>query len=103
MAARGAAKLATSNGFRETAGYSWENCVVKFEAKVGAVTEDYVFFVELTVPWEDAVDEDNERKMLRYVDLEAEMEQRGWRGRVGPVEIGCRGFVGRSKLAMQVV
>ncbi|MGH0118021.1 UNVERIFIED_CONTAM: hypothetical protein FKN15_047026 [Acipenser sinensis] len=38
-----------------------------------------VHLVELTVPWEDAVDEAYERKKLY------------------PVEVGCRGFVAHSK------
>ncbi|MGH0140139.1 UNVERIFIED_CONTAM: hypothetical protein FKN15_010183 [Acipenser sinensis] len=52
-----------------------------------------VHLVELTVPWEDAVDEAYERKKLRYAQLATEAEQRGWRVRVYPVEVGCRGFV----------
>ncbi|MGH0175289.1 UNVERIFIED_CONTAM: hypothetical protein FKN15_069979 [Acipenser sinensis] len=51
---------------------------------------------ELTVPWEDAVDEAYERKKLRYAQLATEAEQRGWRVRVYPVEVGCRGFVAHS-------
>ncbi|MGH0128506.1 UNVERIFIED_CONTAM: hypothetical protein FKN15_027537 [Acipenser sinensis] len=55
-----------------------------------------VHLVELTVPWEDAVDEAYERKKLRYAQLATEAEQRGWRVRVYPVEVGCRGFVAHS-------
>ncbi|MGH0138791.1 UNVERIFIED_CONTAM: hypothetical protein FKN15_001753 [Acipenser sinensis] len=55
-----------------------------------------VHLVELTVPWEDAVDEAYERKRLRYAQLATEAEQRGWRVRVYPVEVGCRGFVAHS-------
>lgn len=40
----------------------------------------------LTVPWEDAVDEANERKKLRYSETAAEAEQQGWRAIVRPVE-----------------
>ena len=42
-------------------------------------TQCRVYFVELTVPWEDAVEEAFEQKKLRYSDLAAEAEQRGWR------------------------
>ncbi|KAL1259032.1 hypothetical protein QQF64_009609 [Cirrhinus molitorella] len=35
-----------------------------------------VFIVELTVPWEDSVEEAYERKHLRYADLAAEAQQR---------------------------
>ncbi|MGH0145913.1 UNVERIFIED_CONTAM: hypothetical protein FKN15_040099 [Acipenser sinensis] len=49
-------------------------------------SERLVHLVELTVPWEDAVDEAYERKKLRYAQLATEAEQRGWRVRVYPVE-----------------
>ncbi|XP_056107596.1 uncharacterized protein LOC130085708 [Rhinichthys klamathensis goyatoka] len=55
-----------------------------------------VQLIELTVPWEDAVDEAYERKKLRYAHLATEAEQRGWRVQVYPVEVGCRGFVAHS-------
>ncbi|KAK7886737.1 hypothetical protein WMY93_026358 [Mugilogobius chulae] len=59
-----------------------------------------VLIVELTVPWEDSVDEAYERKSLKYSDLAAEAEQRGWKARVYPVEVGCRGFVSRSTIKL---
>ncbi len=49
--------------------------------------------MELTVPWEAAIGEANERKRLKYSDLLAEAVQRGWRTQLLPVEVGCRGFV----------
>ncbi|XP_061886207.1 uncharacterized protein LOC133636324 isoform X3 [Entelurus aequoreus] len=55
-----------------------------------------VFIVELTVPWEDAIDEAFQRKRLRYTNLAAEAEARGWNVKVWPVEVGCRGFVASS-------
>ncbi|MGH0171412.1 UNVERIFIED_CONTAM: hypothetical protein FKN15_063258 [Acipenser sinensis] len=55
-----------------------------------------VHLIELTVPWEDAVDEAYESKKLRYAKLAAEAEQRGWRVWVYPVEVCCRGFVAHS-------
>ena len=55
-----------------------------------------VFIVELTVPWEDAIDEAFELKGLRYANLAAEAEGWGWNVKVWPVEVGCRGFVARS-------
>lgn len=55
-----------------------------------------VFIIELTVPWEESVEEAYERKHLRYADLAAEAQQRGWRTEVRPVEVGCRGFVASS-------
>lgn len=55
-----------------------------------------VFIIELTVPWEDSVDEAYERKQLRYAELAAEAQDRGWKTEVRPVEVGCRGFVAVS-------
>ena len=55
-----------------------------------------VYIVELTVPWESAVEEAYERKKLRYADLAADAQQRGWKAKVCPVEVGCRGFVATS-------
>ncbi|KAL1277462.1 hypothetical protein QQF64_024135 [Cirrhinus molitorella] len=55
-----------------------------------------VFIVEMTVPWEDAIDEAFERKRLRYANLAAEAEGQGWNVKVWPVRVGCRGFVARS-------
>ena len=54
-----------------------------------------VYFIELTVPWEDSVVEAYERKKLRYVELGAEGEQRGWKVWICPVEAGSRGFVAK--------
>ena len=59
-----------------------------------------VYFIELTVPWEASVVEAYERKKLRYVELGAEAEQRGWKVRICPVEVGCRGFVARSDVSL---
>ena len=55
-----------------------------------------VYIIELTVPWESAVEEAFERKKLRYAELAAEVQQQGWKARVRPVEVGCRGFVATS-------
>ncbi|XP_078458809.1 uncharacterized protein LOC144723905 [Lampetra planeri] len=55
-----------------------------------------VFIIELTVPWEDSVDEAYERKHLRYADLAAKARHHGWNTEVRPVEVGCRGFVATS-------
>ena len=59
-----------------------------------------VYIIELTVPWEDNVGEAYERKKLRYAELAADAEQRGWKACVRPVEVGCRGFVGRSATSL---
>ncbi|XP_049911334.1 uncharacterized protein LOC126396967 [Epinephelus moara] len=55
-----------------------------------------VYITELTVPWEDTVEEAYERKSLMYAELEADAEQHSWKAKVCPVDVGCRGFVGKS-------
>ncbi|KAM3863017.1 neuronal PAS domain-containing protein 4-like [Diretmus argenteus] len=55
---------------------------------------------ELTVPWESAVEEAFERKSPKYTELAADAEQRGWKAKVCPVEVGCRGFVGKSTIRL---
>ncbi|XP_053183947.1 LOW QUALITY PROTEIN: uncharacterized protein LOC128367182 [Scomber japonicus] len=55
-----------------------------------------VLLVELTVPWEDRMEEANERKRLKYQELTEECRRRGWKARCEPVEVGCRGFAARS-------
>ncbi|XP_062872774.1 uncharacterized protein LOC134334411 [Trichomycterus rosablanca] len=55
-----------------------------------------VVLVELTVPWEDRVEEANERKRAKYSELVAECRSKGWKARCEPVEVGCRGFAGQS-------
>lgn len=47
--------------------------------------------MELTVPWEDVVQEAS-----RYADLVAECQGKGCRATTYPVEIGCHGFVAQS-------
>ena len=59
-----------------------------------------VYFIGLTVPWEDLVVEAYERKKLRYEELGAEAEQRGWKVRICPVEVGCRGFVAKPVVSL---
>ena len=59
-----------------------------------------VFIIELTVPWEDSVDEAYEQKRLHYAELAAEAQHRGWNADVRPVEVGCRGFVAESTIRL---
>ncbi|XP_036071215.1 uncharacterized protein LOC112142521 [Oryzias melastigma] len=55
-----------------------------------------VVLLELTVPWEDRIDEANERKRAKYADLVEECRHNGWKARCEPIEVGCRGFIGQS-------
>ena len=43
---------------------------------------------QLTVPLESSLEEAYERKKLKYEDLRLEAEQKGWKERVFPVEVG---------------
>ena len=55
-----------------------------------------VLLVELTVPWEENMDEAFERKKTRYETLRTECEDKEWACHVMPIEVGCRGFLGRT-------
>lgn len=59
-----------------------------------------VYIIELTVPWENAVEEAYERKKLRYTELAMDAQQRGWSTKIYPVEVGCRGFVASSTIRL---
>ncbi len=63
-------------------------------------TAKLAYVVELTVPWEDGVEEAYERKKNRYSDLAAEASQNGWKSTIYPVEVGCRGFVAASTISL---
>ncbi|TWW62302.1 hypothetical protein D4764_04G0009490, partial [Takifugu flavidus] len=56
----------------------------------------HVVLVELTVPWEDRLEEVNERKRAKYANLVIECQNKGWKAHCEPVEVGCRGFAGQS-------
>ncbi|XP_050957201.1 uncharacterized protein LOC127158092 [Labeo rohita] len=55
-----------------------------------------VVLVELTVPWEDRMEEAHERKRAKYAEIVVECRNKGWKARCEPVEVGCRGFAGQS-------
>jgi hypothetical protein len=55
--------------------------------------------MELTVPWEENMGWAHERKLDRYEDLRAECLEKGWCCEVFAVEVGCRGFPGRSAVS----
>ena len=57
-----------------------------------------VVLIELTVPWEERIEEANSRKRAKYEELAVECRARGWRVKNEPVEVGCRGFAGKSLL-----
>jgi len=55
-----------------------------------------VVLLELTVPWEERVEEAYERKMAKYQELVLDCQEKGWKCWCFPVEVGCRGFVAQS-------
>ena len=55
-----------------------------------------VVMSELTVPWEDHIEEANERKRLKYDKLGELCTSKGWAARCLPVEVGVRGFPAQS-------
>jgi hypothetical protein len=55
-----------------------------------------VVVIELTVPWEERIEEANERKRSKYQQLVEDCQQNGWKTWCMPVEVGCRGFAGQS-------
>ena len=59
-----------------------------------------VILVELTVPWEERVEEAFELKKLKYQELADVCRDRGWKTWVFPVEVGCRGFPAQSAWKM---
>ena len=59
-------------------------------------TTKQVVLMELTVPWEEGVEEAYERKMLSYSELVQECRTRGWKTWCLPFEVGCRGFAAQS-------
>ena len=57
-----------------------------------------VILVELTVPWDDRMEEAFESKKAKYQDRVDECREGGWRVWCLPVEVGCRGFVSQSTM-----
>ncbi|KAJ8002290.1 hypothetical protein DPEC_G00178350 [Dallia pectoralis] len=59
-------------------------------------TSKQIILLELTVPWEDRIEEAKERKRAKYAELVEECRKNGWRACCEPIEVGCRGFAGQS-------
>ena len=55
-----------------------------------------IILVELTVPWEERIQEAYERKRAKYDDLMESCRSKGWSTWLFPVEVGCRGFPAQS-------
>ena len=61
---------------------------------------DAIILVELTVPWEDRLQYSNALKADKYADLSMDLEAKGYRTDLFPIEVGARGVVGRSTYAL---
>ena len=55
-----------------------------------------IVLIELTVPWEDRIDEAHELKRAKYEQILLDAQRNGWTTHNFPIEVGCRGFAGRS-------
>ena len=51
-----------------------------------------IYFLELTIPFEDAIEESFERKTLKYAELVTEAREWGWQAYTRQVEKGVKGF-----------
>ena len=60
---------------------------------------DAIILVELTVPWEDRLQYSNAFKADKYADLSMDLEAKGYRTDLFPIEVGARDIVGRSTYA----
>ena len=60
---------------------------------------DAIILVELTVPWEDRLQYSNALEADKYADLSMDLEAKGYRTDLFPIEVGARGVVGRSTYA----
>ena len=55
-----------------------------------------VLLIELIVPWEENIDVACKRKLEKYQELVEKCKFNKWRTAYYPIEVGCRGFAGRS-------
>ena len=51
-----------------------------------------VILLELSVHWEDRMEEVFVRKRAKYEELAGESWRNGWKTRCYPIEVGCRGW-----------
>ncbi len=54
---------------------------------------------ELTVLWEDNVQESFERKKVKYEELRLQCSEHGWMAYCFPFEVSYRGFIAQSTVA----
>lgn len=57
-------------------------------------TTRQLIMVELTVPWEESMEEAYERKHAKYQELVEQCKNQGWNTCCEPIVVGCQGFAG---------
>ena len=63
---------------------------------IHSVSTQKLIMVELTVPYENRMEEAHIYKREKYMNLTKELENAGYKAMVMPVEVGARGFIGSS-------
>ncbi|KAK3766631.1 hypothetical protein RRG08_042410 [Elysia crispata] len=63
---------------------------------IHSASTQQLIMVELTVPYENRMEEAHIYKREKYMNLSKEQENAGYKAVVMPVEVGARGFVGSS-------
>lgn len=61
-----------------------------------SVATKKVVLLQLTIPWEELMEEPQKRKRAWYSDLVAVCRRNGWKARCEPGEVGCGAFAGQS-------
>ena len=64
--------------------------------KLDTKKTDTIIIAELTVPWEDRMEQSNVLKEVRYSELTVDLIDKGYRVHFFAIEVGARGLVGRS-------
>ena len=66
------------------------------DAVMASKKTDTIIVAELTVPWEDRMEQNNVLKEDRYSELTMDLIDKGCRVHFFAIEVGARGLVGRS-------
>lgn len=66
------------------------------DVRMWLVAAKRFLIIELTVPWEEGIPAAHELKRMKYSPLAVKCGDTRWAATIHPVEVGCRGFVGRS-------
>ncbi|GFO07700.1 reverse transcriptase [Plakobranchus ocellatus] len=67
---------------------------------IHSASTQQIIMVELTVPYENKMEEAHAFKEGKYLDLTKELKKDGYKAKVMPVEIGARGFVTYSAFGL---